>query len=456
MADLKLELDIKTVEIQTALIQIAQSALSSTELFKLSKNQSTFKEFIDCILPTYRWSVKVEKDEQALWSIFSSVETSKLFLPAFLDSDNSLKTMSFDDADKLFIELGKKKLTDHQLSKATDAVLDSLDVNEKQRLIRQHDSLKLFIAYIPGSNKPYRESSRNLNRLLQNRRLYSRASLSSGSFLLGESLQEALHDNEVVFINERVNQQLFNKKVKVCDTQAVLNLLEKKPQLSEAKKRTTLISKLDINDNLSPEQLLSIRFLMHGSLSDNDITHELWSVGRDGAVWSRLHRECLSDNENWSILEHQISTSLKLSNNDKNRLNLKEENAHTVIAKVGSDIEFIDFENVVSSQEDAEEVLSLIEDKELWCRLPLHQTISGELSSINASCFLESKLNLPCELYDTLTWISSANSREVQKQQDDNIPKVNADKAIELALGLNEPSKYQSFILDMLDKLDFF
>ncbi|WP_047734584.1 hypothetical protein, partial [Vibrio parahaemolyticus] len=132
----------------------------------------------------------------------------------------------------------------------------------------------------------------NLRKLFQQKRLFS---LSSGkTFSLGGVLVEALEYSKVVFINNIVNQQLFDGRVAPCNTVPVLGLLAIKPELKEPKHRSNLVSKLEISENLSSEQKLAIRYLIHGHKNDHNLSEQLWSIGGDHEVWSRLHKSCLS------------------------------------------------------------------------------------------------------------------------------------------------------------------
>ncbi|MCL1092796.1 sacsin N-terminal ATP-binding-like domain-containing protein [Shewanella kaireitica] len=439
---------------QVALIRITQSAFKKTPLVELSKNQSAIREFVSLIRPIYRWAVKVEKSEQPLWNMYSSVDTSKLFIPAFLDTGDSTKALDFDDADRLLAQLGKQELNDRQLSKATESILASFNGSEKDRLFQRHDSLKLFGAYEAGNNTPYRESIHNLKRLLQRKRLFCRASLNSGSFIHGGHLREALSDSTLVFISDKVNQQLFGGKVQPCEIRPVLDLLSTRPLLKSPKARANLISKLEITDHLSSEQRLSIRYLIHGRQEDTNTSTTLWSVGGDDAVWSRIHKASLSNEQRWTIIPHELSNVLKLNPQEKKVVNLEEVNATTVVDNLGDDIQYIDFSEVINTQNEAEEVLQRIENSDTWRALPLHRTRTGEFHPIISHCFLETSIELPEELENEVVWIRPAISKAVQTQQKENVQQLDACKAIELALSQDTPSQHQNFILEKLDTLN--
>ncbi|MUH97283.1 hypothetical protein GNP63_12130 [Aliivibrio fischeri] len=437
---------------QSVLIQIAQSAFKSIPLTKLSLNSSAIRRFVGYIRSSSRWAVKLDKEEQPLWNVFASVKSSKLFLPSFLDnSSGSSGSLSFDDADSVFTQLGKQELNDNQLAKATDSILNNFREQEKARLLQLHDSLKLFPAYVAGNQSPYRESLANLRKLFQQKRLFS---LSSGkTFSLGGVLVEALEYSKVVFINSKVNLQLFEGRVAPCNTVPVLELLATKPELKAPRYRSNLISKLEVSESLSSEQKLAIRYLMHGSKSDNNLSKQLWSIGGDEEVWSRLHKNSLRLDQSWTLIPHELATTLKLTPQEKKIVKLEEVNAQSVLAELGEDIQYLEFDELKLDQHDAEIILEKIEDAELWRKLSLHRCVEGKYHSVNDNCFLETNIDLPDEIRNQITWIVSAHSQAVQRQQKDNIKKLDHSKIIELVLKHENPSQFQDYILTLVGKL---
>ncbi|MFA0493005.1 sacsin N-terminal ATP-binding-like domain-containing protein [Vibrio sp. 10N.222.54.B11] len=438
---------------QSVLIQLAQSAFKSIPLTKLSLNGAAIRRFVGYIRSSSRWAVKLDKEEQPLWNVFASVKSSKLFVPAFLDGEirRSSGALSFDDADGVLSQLGMQELNDKQLGKVTDTILDNFKGKEKQRLLQHHDSLKLFLAYVAGSQSAYRESLANLMSLFQQKRLFS---ISSGErFILGEVLGEALEHNKIVFINSKVNQQLFDGRVELCNTVPVLKLLATKPELKAPKDRSNLISKLEISESLSSEQKLAVRYLVHGHKNDYSLSEQLWSIGGDHEVWSRLHKNCLSIEQSWTLISHELAVTLKLTPQEKKVVNLEEVNAQSVLAELGEDIQYLEFDELSLDEHDAEIVLEKIEDAELWRKLSLHRCVEGKYHSVNDNCFLETNIELPDEIRNQITWIVSAHSQAVQRQQKDNIKKLDHSKIIELVLKHENPSQFQDYILTLVGKL---
>ncbi|MCG9582064.1 hypothetical protein L1D09_11070 [Vibrio tubiashii] len=437
---------------QSVLIQLAQSAFKSIPLTKLSLNGSAIRRFVGYIRSSSRWAVKLDKEDQPLWNVFSSIKSSKLFVPSFLDSDiGSSGALSFDDADSVFAQLGKQDLNDNQLAKATDSILNNFREQEKQRLLQLHDSLKLFPAYVAGNQSPYRESLANLRKLFQQKRLFS---LSSGkTFSLGGVLVEALEYSKVVFINSKVNLQLFEGRVAPCNTIPVLGLLAIKPELKRPKYRSNLISKLEISESLSSEEKLAVRYLIHGHKNDHSLSEQLWSIGGDHEVWSRLHKNCLSIEQSWTLISHYLAAILKLTPQEKKVVNLEEVNAQSVLAELGEDIQYLEFDELKLDEHDAEIILEKIDDAELWRKLSLHRCVEGKYHSISDNCFLETNIELPDEIRNQITWIVSAHSQAVQRQQKDNIKKLDHSKIIELVVKHENPSQFQDYILTLVGKL---
>lgn len=439
---------------QNALVSLASRVLKETRLTVLSMNQTAVQKFAGFILASYRWAFRVEKDEQKLWNIIAGAETERLIIPAFLDTDKERckGTLFFDDAVSCLQRLSESKVPANRLEKATTDILSALTSTDKEQLLKQHDTLKLFSAYRPGQkNKPYLESSRTLKALFQNRRLFRMG--EGGSFHLGEPLQAALQDHQVAFVNNEVNRELFDAKVHVCDIKAVLHLLTNRPYLAKPEHRVSLISKLEIDKSFSDAENLAVRYLLHSCELDTDLSVELWSGGGDKPIWSALHQETLGSDKAWSMIPYEISPSLRFTGDEKRLINLKEVNARNILDSLGQSIVYVDFSPLVKSQEVAEEILRYVEDESDWKALPLHKTTQGEFVSITEHCALRSDYLLPDALSRNIVWIEPAFTREVQKQQDTYLRYVNAQTAIELALAQETPSQFQSFIIEQLLKI---
>lgn len=442
---------------QNALISLARKVLKEVPLLGLSRNQSAVKAFLSLIKSTYRLAFRLDKDDQDVWDVIADIETEHfVIVPSFLEPTDvpSSGNLAFNVADKLLKNIAKSFLEADSLEKITLDLLSSLSSDIKDELIKKHDNIPLFRVYAPNNQKPYLESSRKLRELFQSRLLFRLGEPGERRFNLGQYLKQALLNQEIVFINEAINKELFGGRVSQCNTKFVLHLLSKRPELAEPEKRIELISKLDSESFTNNEDLLSVRYLLHGSKLDSDITVDLWSGGSDEPVWSALLRDTLSVDRAWTIIPYVISNTLKLSSKEKSQIKLKEVSHRDVLERVGEDIKYIDFTKFVETQEDAEEILRHIDEHDAWKDLQLHKTTKGKFTSINENCALKSSYPLPSALSEKVVWIEPAKTRAVQKQQRDFLTEVNAQKAIELALAQAEPSNFESFIFDTLGKAD--
>ncbi|QNK34689.1 hypothetical protein HF675_11945 [Serratia sp. JUb9] len=435
-----------------ALIRLARCVMAEIRLPALSAHKSAVWRFLCFIPETYRWVFGIERDEQLLWDTLPLSETDRLIVPACVIPEGECRTsmLNVDDADKCLIAIAQSTIQDERKEKASLEFLSALIPFDKDEILKKRDTIKLFRAYRPGHSRPFLESRRTLQELFQQRRLFRRGEV--GNYQLGEFLEGALEDRQVVFINKDVNDKLFNGKVTVCDTQAVLHLLEKRPRLAVAELRAELVSKLQIDNALSVEKQLAVRYLLHACKRDIDPSCKLWSVVEGNPVWSLLHKETLASDNNWHIIPYALSRTLKFSYQEKERINLKEMNARNVLEALGEDILAVDFSSLVQTQEYAEEILRYIEDDIIWRQLPLHKTVNGEFIAITDRCALHSDYPLPKMLAQSVIWMERALSREVQKQQDNVLPGIDADKAIALALGQQTPSQYNRFIIEQINQ----
>lgn len=445
-----------SIDIQDSLMQLMRRVFVSLPLPKMSSNTSLIQRLIQKIQHHKRYAIKLDKKEQALWDVMHRVKYEVLIISDFLDppEHKSSGMMQGEEVEQILQHLDKSNLDTDLIDSLTQQLLASLSKQDREDILRKNDFLKVFTAYQVGSRKKHRVSRYELNVLYNNGRLFSFA--KPNDFGIAEYLLKALRDKDILFINSDINKTLFGSEAKPCDSASIINLLKRKPLLDDMRYRVDLVNKLDLDDipNADNDSLLAVRYLLHANRFDTSLLNNLWLMANAPRVWVKLHTEMLGEDDQWTVLSYEVSDQIKLTAHEKSRLKISEQSIAVIKAEVLSCIDAIDFANVISSQDDAEDILCEIDDEELWKKLPLHLTEEGSFVSIDDRCYFKSELVLPFELSNAARWIRRARRREVQKMQEICIERLSEKAAIQLALESLSAHQFERDILTWLNVLD--
>ncbi len=196
-----------------------------------------------------------------------------------------------------------------------------------------------------------------------------------------------------------------------------------------------------------------LRLLLHGLVDHRtDDAAKLW-VGRyhQHPAWKRLWA-AMHKGEQWSLVPEELADALPRTR--WTQANVAEFDARTLIddlSKTGWDIESPE----EFSEEEREEILTRIENEDLWRRLPLHTTVDGNLVSTNGErVYLVPGGEVP---EDTLTLdatlIAPSGNACVASQQRRWLRPLDYRATIEIAMGTAEASRHWRRIMDALSAI---
>jgi hypothetical protein len=458
---------LKTLPVQSdkysgELIALLKKMLFSIPLVELSRNQTGIREMVARILPTWRYRIAIDRQEQSLWDTFRRINMESLLLPEFLDDKNlpASAYLSWEVVGELLQAMQAQASVSDNFEKLVQGLIFKLSNVDKHELYRRYDTLKIYKVSLP-SGASYLETRCRLLELKQKRRAFKRAGAQHFGMGLSVPLQQALAEKEIVLISNDTNQALFggsdSSEAKECDYAGVIHLLSLHPTLDIPARRVDLLNKLASDaENFGPQERLAYRYLMHGNAEDTGDA-QIWKAGKQDSVWARLLRDANAEQARWTIIASEIEQNIGLVPSFEKALKLDSVTPELVIKRFRDSLALQEYD--WASEEDAEEILLhawRLMDQETWRQLILHR-VEGEnrFTAINECCYLQdTRVELPVALLQKAVFIKPARSETIQGYQERSIPVLNTEHAITLALSQAGPHAYCQFILAQLTRAD--
>ena len=196
-----------------------------------------------------------------------------------------------------------------------------------------------------------------------------------------------------------------------------------------------------------------LRLLLHGSVDHRtDDTAKLW-IGRQAQhlAWNRLWA-ALHQNDQWSQVPDELAGAIP--RNRWNDANIAEIDPQSLIDELRRPDRGIEAPQEFSVEE-RDEILSRIEDEDLWRQLPLHTTVGGASVSTARDRVYLSPWARWCDdpLTRDATLIIPSPNPHVGRKQERWLRRLDDRARIEIALGSREPSRHWRSIMDALEAI---
>ena len=274
---------------------------------------------------------------------------------------------------------------------------------------------------------------------------------------LSPKLQSVLAVDNVLLLNSEIAGIVFgeNHGIRQCIPEGCLHGIGHTcKQLSDENARAELIGLVSGVDfeTVRPEHIRGFRYLLHGDESLFWGKCSLWvQAYEQSSAWPKLWKQ-LSDHDEGNVLVNR-SLAEKIPQDKKwKRLGLREIKQQEILDDIrGRDTDFVQAASL-SEEERTEILIAAQYDQELWQRLPLHETITGDFVSISDLTYLEPNICYPRELTNHINIIKKSSEVQLLRLQKDKnyIQPFYYEILISNILSFLEPHRFFEFILDAL------
>ena len=196
------------------------------------------------------------------------------------------------------------------------------------------------------------------------------------------------------------------------------------------------------------DALRGLRFLLHGSPDHRaDDTAKLW-IGRHDQhpAWNKLW-DAMHKGDRWSRVPEELAATLPRAR--WTQANIAEIDVPTLIAELRTSSHDIEAPERFAVEE-REEILSRIDDEDLWRRTPLHTTLDGTPVSATGERLYLATGQCSSLLTREATLIKPSRNPQVLARQKDWLHPLDNQARIEIALGTAKPSRHWRIVMDAL------
>ena len=338
---------------------------------------------------------------------------------------------------------------------AMRGLLRTLTAETRGHLLREYGDLRFIEVRDARSGVEKPVSFDYLQRLREGRTLFRfTEGLRGGQMGLAPLLARVLLGAEVCLVPTRTYREIFSDDDQgiplASDGMACLAAVSHySGELGDHAARGALLGQANDPDQDCNAQR-GLRLLLHGSTDHRtDDTAKLW-IGRhhQHPAWRRLW-SALNKGKQWSLIPEELADALPRAR--WNQANVAEIDARTLIdqlSKTGQGIESPE----EFPEEDREEILSNIKNKDIWRRLPLHTTVDGCLVSAESerTYLVRDGLHPNGPLVREAILIAPSGNAHVASQQRHWLRPLDARATIEIAMGTGEASRHWRSIMDAL------
>ena len=197
--------------------------------------------------------------------------------------------------------------------------------------------------------------------------------------------------------------------------------------------------------------LRGLRFLLHGSPDHRADDHARLWIGRHSQhpAWRRLWT-AMHPSGQWSLVPEELADAVP--RNRWTQAKIAEIDAQTLLDDLGTTGQELEKPEAFSVEE-RNEILSRIENEDLWLRLPVHTTVDGRPVSASERVYLAPPtLDREDRLTREATLIASSENAHVADKQRRWLRPLNYVARIEIALGTPNPARYWRSIMNALNQ----
>lgn len=460
---------LNTERLQLRLIELLRAGLKTTVRDSRRQYAEKSRRLFGFVEPTRRLALAADLTEsvlQALWEVDKPI----LLIPQDLEPETVGKPdpTEAEDAWVAWLRVLDRHLTLENRDADRKAILDvilnllkRLNAETRKRFLQVHQDLKIISIRDARTRKDQAVSGAEIREVREAGTLFGFASGTQEQerLELTPLLAAVLPKGRVWHVRSDHYKDLFpdeSAPTSPKDTQALLAAigLDNSGQLGTVWERRALLeyAKDPGSDSVARRGL---RYLLHGSVQHRQYDDaSLWFPGHDQhpawtKLWSQIHGA-----DSWCLLPVDLAEAFAIPRTRWTALGVHYIDARDLINELRLTGTIIPVPTAFDLAE-REEILSKIEDQDLWQRLPLHTTVTGDLvSAHDERVYLAPKSGTPNDpLIQTATLIASSDHSTVAAQQNKWLKPLDDRARVQLALGTAAPVKHWLIIVDALGRL---
>ena len=352
----------------------------------------------------------------------------------------------------------------HQpILQAVHGLLQTLSAKDRGRFLREHRTLRIIRVREARSEVEKPVSVEYLDQVRRAGCLFTfPGGVGDAGMGIAPQLARAMPDADVCLVRAQTWHELFfedeaqggvSRIPAASDGQACLAAVGRyTSHLGDLADRRGLLARAN-DPGTDADAQRGLRFLLHGFLDHRDDDGEKLWIGRHGqhGAWNLLWTE-MHETARWSSVDEELANAIP--RNCWSFANIAEIDARTLIDELRNTGQDIDAPEKFSVDQ-RDEILSCIEDKDLWQHLPLHTTLEKTpVSAARERVYLAPRTEGHEDpLTRETTLIAPSQHPTVSRQQRDWLRPLNDQARIEIALGAEKPVRYWHDVMDALDRL---
>ena len=455
---------LSTERIQTRLLSVLQQGLRTTGEQSWRQVAAKASRLIGFLKPERRLELSADLPDSilnTLWAIAAPI----LLVPQGRDAEQSSKGLPDESTligwlDVLDSELGEgvDMLTRRKVLSVVQGLLRTLAPENRGRFLRVNRTLRVIGVRDAATAAEKAVSFEKIERIRTAGTLFGYAEgLGKAAMGLTPLLARAIPDAEVCLVRAQVYRELFpdERIPSASDGKACLAAVGRQDtgRLGDMQARQKLLERAN-DPGEDPNSLRGLRLLLHGTVEHRGEDSALLWIGRHDQrpAWNRLWAAVYEEKQ-WSLIPEELAkfiprarwTLAKIAEIDPR--NLLEELRCSENIDIEKPEEF--------STEERNEILSRVEDAELWKRLPFHMTVNEELvTATGESVYLAPGQRVRDEpLALRVVLIARSDNAHVARCQESWLRPFDEHAIIEIALSTEHPVQHWRSIMDALHRL---
>lgn len=456
---------------QDVLFGLIQRALRVIPLTDIRKNRERFRSVVQHLRKDRRVSIGTT-DPNAVKAVSNKIlpelfaaDTKTVLLPRDIDPTGEYASSGEPDNKDLTVWLKViNRLVTDDTSGNVEGFLEAADYllklrtndSERAELLRLNKELRVIRATCPIKERRVACNLATLLSLQQRGNLFVFSGGTSLKERLGfvPLLAKALPDEELLVIDSETGKILresgsgilLQSSNQADGLRCIGGKFGAKVLGAEAE-RLALIKK--VHEGVTNEETRrGLRYLLHGSANNflEDST-SLWIEPRaKGSPWIKIWS--MIDQAQWNILSTSLANSIPPDLWEE--IGIKAVEPKEVISKLQEVKDLSIINGSAFSEQELDLILATIEDRELWCVLPLHRDITGALGAIQSGAYYQTELPISQDISSYCRVITLSRNAQHEKNQKEFIRPFDANAIIETVLAMDKPEASWTLILDQL------